>query len=168
MEDVGSLISFTCIERDSYNALLELSLLGSRPDGPYPGRKWQKSRLVKRSVSTILPILRIARRVKAAEHDGIVGIKIVEQGVREPGHERPSGNAVARRLPFRIPLDQVENSRHSIHESIGRLHTALPVPTARIGEISLGLRGEPGVHSCASMRPRTSAQELRGGGVTAY
>ena len=124
--------------------------------------------LVEYHVAALLPGLWIARRVKAAEHDGIIGVKVVEQRVRGSGDEGPTSRAIQDWLPFRVAPDQVEGSGHRAgigSEVPGWLTVSC---SSRIGKVSLGLRGEPNVHSCASMRARTSSHELSGGGLTAY
>ena len=103
--------------------------------------------LVERRLASLSPDLWIASRMEAAEHHGIVSVKVVEDEVWEPGHERSASRAVQDRLSFRVPSDQVKGSGHRVHESISRLHTALPIPAPRISNVVLSLRGEPNVHS---------------------
>ena len=101
--------------------------------------------LVERRIASLLPDARIARRVKAAEHDGMIDIEVVEYEVGEPGDERPASRAVQDRLPFWIVLHQVERKGYRTHETVSRLCVPLPIPASCLCKVGLGLGSEPNV-----------------------
>jgi hypothetical protein len=123
--------------------------------------------LVERGVGPLLPILRIARCVEASEHDSIVCIKIVEQGVWEPGNEHPPNRSVQDWLPRWVLVDQSQTTRNRMPETLDNLDTVRPVPTHSLGQIRLGLWSQTDAHSWARMRACTSSHVLNWGGLTA-
>ncbi len=116
--------------------------------------------LVERSVGPLLPILRIACCVKAAEHDSIVSIKVVQQGVREPGNEHSPNRSVQDGLPGWVLVDQSQATRNRTPKTLDNLDTVRPVPTHRLGEIRLSLWSQTNAHSWARMRACTSSHVL--------